>query len=362
VFQTAIIAGVMAAKKTGELIPFCHPLSLEDCKIAIHVVKEKIVIEATATVTAKTGVEMEALTGATVAALTVYDMCKALSHDIVIQEIKLLEKTGGKKDFKRLYLTLEPSERGGTIEKIFEIFLIAIIVANILAIVLETEVEFRQDYDQYFTILEVVSLIFFSLEYIARVYSIVENPKFSHPVKGRLRYLTTPLAVIDLLAVVPFYIKYSTVSLTFLRIFRIMALFRVFKIARYMHALKLFKHVLKDRKEQLVLSVIFILFVLVIISFVMFYAEHDAQPEKFSSIPATMWWGIATLTTVGYGDMVPITALGKTLGGIFAIAGVGLLALPAGILSSGFFELLHSKDSDKKSHAFCPHCGNKIND
>jgi voltage-gated potassium channel len=174
--------------------------------------------------------------------------------------------------------------------------------------------------------------------------------------------LTTPLAVIDLLAVVPFYIKYSTVSLTFLRIFRIMALFRVFKIARYMHALKLFKHVLKDRKEQLVLSVIFILFVLVIISFVMFYAEHDAQPEKFSSIPATMWWGIATLTTVGYGDMVPITALGKTLGGIFAIAGVGLLALPAGILSSGFFELLHSKDSDKKSHAFCPHCGNKIND
>jgi voltage-gated potassium channel len=263
---------------------------------------------------------------------------------------------------RRLYLTLEPSERGGTIEKIFEIFLIAIIVANILAIVLETEVEFRQDYDQYFTILEVVSLIFFSLEYIARVYSIVENPKFSHPVKGRLRYLTTPLAVIDLLAVVPFYIKYSTVSLTFLRIFRIMALFRVFKIARYMHALKLFKHVLKDRKEQLVLSVIFILFVLVIISFVMFYAEHDAQPEKFSSIPATMWWGIATLTTVGYGDMVPITALGKTLGGIFAIAGVGLLALPAGILSSGFFELLHSKDSDKKSHAFCPHCGNKIND
>ena len=263
---------------------------------------------------------------------------------------------------RRLYLTLEPSERGGTIEKIFEIFLIAIIVANILAIVLETEVEFRQDYDQYFTILEVVSLIFFSLEYIARVYSIVENPKFSHPVKGRLRYLTTPLAVIDLLAVVPFYIKYSTVSLTFLRIFRIMALFRVFKIARYMHALRLFKHVLKDRKEQLVLSVIFILFVLVIISFVMFYAEHDAQPEKFSSIPATMWWGIATLTTVGYGDMVPITALGKTLGGIFAIAGVGLLALPAGILSSGFFELLHSKDSDKKSHAFCPHCGNKIND
>ncbi|HYF70371.1 MAG TPA: cyclic pyranopterin monophosphate synthase MoaC [Ohtaekwangia sp.] len=101
VFHTAIIAGVMAAKKTSELIPFCHPLGLEDCQIRIHTENNKIVIEAEVSVTAKTGVEMEALTAASVAALTIYDMCKALSHDIVIKEIKLLEKTGGKKDFKR---------------------------------------------------------------------------------------------------------------------------------------------------------------------------------------------------------------------------------------------------------------------
>lgn len=101
VFQTAIIAGVMGAKKTSELIPFCHPLGLEDCQVSISVRNKKIVIEASAAVTAKTGVEMEALTAAATAALTVYDMCKALSHDIVIAEVKLLEKTGGKKDFKR---------------------------------------------------------------------------------------------------------------------------------------------------------------------------------------------------------------------------------------------------------------------
>lgn len=101
VFQTAIIAGVMGAKKTSELIPFCHPLGLEDCRVSILVRNKKIVIESSATITAKTGVEMEALTAATTAALTVYDMCKALSHDIVIEEIKLLEKKGGKKDFKR---------------------------------------------------------------------------------------------------------------------------------------------------------------------------------------------------------------------------------------------------------------------
>lgn len=101
VFQTAIIAGVMGAKKTADLIPFCHPLSLEDCKVVIQSEGNKIIIESTATVTSKTGVEMEALTAASVAALTVYDMCKALSHDIVIEDIRLMEKTGGKKDFKR---------------------------------------------------------------------------------------------------------------------------------------------------------------------------------------------------------------------------------------------------------------------
>lgn len=102
VFQTAIIAGIMAAKKTGELIPLCHPLGLENCNIKIQLNEAKeVVIECTATITAKTGVEMEALVGATVAALTVYDMCKALSHDIVIKETRLIEKTGGKHEFRR---------------------------------------------------------------------------------------------------------------------------------------------------------------------------------------------------------------------------------------------------------------------
>ena len=101
VFQTAIIAGVMGAKKTSELIPFCNPLSLEDCQIRINVKGERIVIESEVTITGKTGVEMEALTAVTVAALTVYDMCKALSHEIIIEEVRLQQKTGGKKDFKR---------------------------------------------------------------------------------------------------------------------------------------------------------------------------------------------------------------------------------------------------------------------
>ncbi|MDB4926147.1 cyclic pyranopterin monophosphate synthase MoaC [Mucilaginibacter sp.] len=102
VFQTAIIAGIMAAKKTGDLIPLCHPLGLDNCKIDIQLnEKQEVVIDCTATITAKTGIEMEALVGASIAALTIYDMCKALSHDIVIKETKLIEKAGGKRDFKR---------------------------------------------------------------------------------------------------------------------------------------------------------------------------------------------------------------------------------------------------------------------
>lgn len=102
VFQTAILAGIMAAKKTGELIPLCHPLGLDNCHIDIQIRADRaVVINCTATITAKTGVEMEALVGASMAALTIYDMCKAFSHNILIQETKLMEKTGGKRDFKR---------------------------------------------------------------------------------------------------------------------------------------------------------------------------------------------------------------------------------------------------------------------
>jgi cyclic pyranopterin phosphate synthase len=102
VFQTAIIAGIMASKKTGELIPLCHPLGLDNCKVNIHVSEAReVVIDCTTSITAKTGIEMEALVGASIAALTIYDMCKAMSHDIVIRETKLMEKTGGKRDFKR---------------------------------------------------------------------------------------------------------------------------------------------------------------------------------------------------------------------------------------------------------------------
>ena len=263
---------------------------------------------------------------------------------------------------RRLYLILDPTAKGDIWERIFETALIAIILVNILAIVVDSVKEIDHQYSALFRQIEVFSIFFYTVEYVARIYSIVENPTYGEPMKGRLKYMVTPMAIIDLLAFLPFYLIFLPLDLRFLRIFRLMALFRVFKIARYLQALTIFKQVLSKRKEQLVLSFLFILFILVIISFMMFYAEREAQPDKFSSIPATMWWGIATITTVGYGDMVPITPLGKFLGGVFAIAGVGLLALPAGILSSGFFEMLHNEPIKEKESSICPHCGRDIHE
>lgn len=258
---------------------------------------------------------------------------------------------------RRLYLILEPTEKGGILERVFKVMLVTIITLNIVAIVSESVKEIHDDHITLFRNFEIFSVIFFTIEYAARIYSIVENKKYKDPVSGRLKFVHTPMAIIDLLAFIPFYLSFLPLDLRFLRIFRLMGLLRMFKVARYMHALTLLKRVLYDRREQLILSIVFILFILVIISTIMFYVEREAQPDKFSSIPATMWWGIATLTTVGYGDLMPITPWGKILGGMFAITGVLLLALPAGILSSGFFEAMHRTINRK-----CPHCGEEIHD
>ena len=259
---------------------------------------------------------------------------------------------------RRLYLTLDPTEKGGLPDRIFEIILVTIIILNIAAIIIESEKDIYLEYRRLFDSFELFSVAFFTLEYVARIYSIVEHPRYKKVVRGRFKFIVSPMAIIDLLAFLPFYITFLPLDLRFLRIFRLMALFRMFKIARYLKALHVFKQVLNDRKEQLILSMIFILFMLVIMSSIMFFAEHEAQPKAFSSIPAAMWWGVSTLTTVGYGDIVPVTSWGKFIGGLFSIIGIGLFALPTGILSSGFYERMHRSEHVNK----CPHCGKDIHE
>jgi voltage-gated potassium channel len=260
---------------------------------------------------------------------------------------------------KWAYNLLEPAASGNKAAKAIEVLLISLIFLNIVAIILESVKSIEAEYGLFFHSLEFFSVIVFTVEYLLRLWTAPENPKYQHSVTGRIRYALSPMALIDLFSILPFYIGFMKLDMRFIRIVRTFRLIRVLKIARYLKALNLIQAVLRERREQIVLTVMFIIFLLVMVSTVMFYVEHDAQPEVFSSIPVTMWWGIETLTTVGYGDMIPATVLGKILGGMIAILGIGLFALPAGILSSGLTEHLHG-NSKKKKH--CPHCGGELHD
>ena len=260
---------------------------------------------------------------------------------------------------KSLYRILETSagKRRG-ISLLFNLVLITIITLNAVAIVLHTVPDYNRRFARLFHDFELFSVVFFSIEYLLRVWVCVENEKYHHPIWGRVRYVFSTSAIIDILAIFPFYFSLFATDLGVVRILRLFRIFRLFRISRYSQAFRMIQHVVADKKEELVLSISFVVFMLIIISSVMYYVEHSAQPDKFSSIPATMWWGVTAMTTVGYGDIHPITPLGKFLGGISAIIGIGLFALPTGILVSGFNE--HIRNRKDLVRRVCPHCGKEI--
>ena len=175
--------------------------------------------------------------------------------------------------------------------------------------------------------------------------------------------MVTPLALIDLMAVLPFYLPFVFPDLRFMRALRLFRLFRVLKLARYSTSLQTFVDVLRLKKEELLLMLFAIMILLVVSSSLMYDVEHEAQPDDFSSIPAAMWWGIVTLATVGYGDIYPVTPWGKFIGSMVVILGIGLFALPTGVLASGFAEVLAKrKEEQKMAGMVCPHCGRHIGD
>jgi voltage-gated potassium channel len=149
------------------------------------------------------------------------------------------------------------------------------------------------------------------------------------------------------------------INLLFLRAFRLFRIFRVFKLGRYHDSFETIKRVLSKKRGELFVTAFVGIVLLVVASSAMYYAENGAQPDKFSSIPATMWWGVETLTTIGYGDMYPVTRVGQFLAALIAALGIGLFALPAGILGSGFYEEFHH-GRQKDETITCPHCGKEI--
>ncbi len=238
---------------------------------------------------------------------------------------------------RRVYELFEP-RLGGRAGRAVDWAILLLIAVNVTAVMLETVEPIFARYAQAFHWLEVVSVAIFTVEYAARIWSAVEAEEYSAPIRGRVRFALKFLVLIDLLAILPFYLAALGVGLDlrFLRALRLVRLFRVLKLARYSDAMERFVEVLKDRREKLVIAFSANLVLLMVSSSVMYLVEHPAQPEAFPSIPETMWWGVITLTTVGYGDVVPETVLGQLVGAVVAILGIGMFALPAALIATGF--------------------------
>lgn len=238
----------------------------------------------------------------------------------------------------RAYQILEKAKPGDTASFACDLFILILISMNILSIMLETVESLDKYLHGFYIIFNLVSVIFFTVEYILRIWVSAESEVTGSSFQKRIKYVFSLMAVVDLLAILPFYLAILPIDMRFLRALRIMRIMRIFKIGRYSNSLGTMVRVFKKKRDDLIITLFLILILLITFSNVMFFIENSAQPDVFTNVFQAMWWGIVTVTGVGYGDMYPITAAGKFLGGFIAILGIVIIALPIGILGSAYVE------------------------
>ncbi len=251
----------------------------------------------------------------------------------------------------RIYDILDFEETADYIEWSVTIFLVALIILNVIVAILDTVKELHQ-FAELFYWIELISLVIFTVEYGLRVWTCTVDKKYGAPLMGRLLYVLTPFALIDFVAIFPSYIALYTgitaIDFLFLRSVRLLRVLRIFKLGRYNDAFTTVQKVVIARSGEF-FAVFFVGVIVVIISASMMYLVEFNHPSgHFNSIPEAMWWAVVTLTTVGYGDVVPVTPLGKILGSIIALTGVAFIALPAGILGAGFVEEFQKQRDEKQ--------------
>lgn len=244
--------------------------------------------------------------------------------------------------------------------KPFEILIIALIIVNTSAVIAET-FTLPARVQSVLSIVEFFSVIIFTAEYILRVWTSDMLHSSLSPVKSRIKYIFSFMAIIDLLAIMPFYLPMLiSIDLRALRTLRLVRLLRLLKINRYTKALSTIAEVFRRKASQLVSSLIVVGLLMLVAALLMYNIEHEAQPEAFSNVFQALWWSVATLTTVGYGDIYPVTALGKVLSTIIALLGIGLVAVPTGIITAGFSEVIEKDEDNDEQKKYCPYCGHKI--
>lgn len=268
-----------------------------------------------------------------------------------------------KKTKKRVFEIISKGNEGDRASKLFDGLIMLLIAISIVSIVLESFESIAAQYKPVLSALETLCVAVFSIEYLLRIWTADELfPDSRHP---RLKYIFSMMAIIDLMAILPFYLPFITADLRFLRmmrLFRLMRLLRVFKLGRYVDALNTVSGVIKSTMSQLVISLVICFFLMLFSSIVMYTVENPVQPEQFPNIIASLWWAICTLTTVGYGDVYPITAAGRFFAAIISLVGIGIIAIPTGIIAAGFTTAINAHDHTEDQKHFCPYCGHKLDD
>jgi voltage-gated potassium channel len=267
---------------------------------------------------------------------------------------------------QKVYKMIEKSEDQDQWSRAFDMFIMVLVFLNMCVIVLESFQELYVKYIGGFNFFEIFTVGVFTVEYLLRIWTAQCRYPTKPPLKAVLRWSITPLALIDMMAIFPFYIGFIILWIPanwrIFRLLRIARLLRFLKLNRYSDAYNVFAVVIRKRKHELLMTAGAAFIVMLISSTFMYYLEHTVQPNAFPNILASFWWAVATLTTVGYGDVVPVTGWGRFLSGVLAFVGIGFVALPTGLISSGFIEIMHKKMQEERGNCptYCPHCGKKI--
>ncbi|MES2037812.1 MAG: ion transporter [Pseudomonadota bacterium] len=252
----------------------------------------------------------------------------------------------------RLFNILHKPSRSNALTRYINYFLAAVILINCIAVALETVPSIGGPNKALFHIIEVFSTSLFIVEYLLRLWVCVEQGRFTSPVGGRFKYALQPLSLLDLLVILTFWAPWD---LRFLRIFRLTRLLRVLNLEGLDHSFKSISNALAKRKHLLIVAILMMVITAYCFAALLYLIEHSVQPDKFSSIPETLWWAIVTLTTIGYGDITPITPVGKLLSGAIVLVGIGIFALPTAIMTAAILDA--GTDHHKKN---CPHCGGDV--
>lgn len=267
-----------------------------------------------------------------------------------IAEFKELNK--GRTFRQKVHALVYTSAYGGTIHNIFEVFINVWVLISVTAVVLESVHSINYILHLQFVILDTVAVAIFTIEYVMRIYASVEEPGFKGAVSGRLKQAKTPSTMIDLLAILPFFLEVFLHHLFDLRFLRIFRLARLLKLARGSDATAVMFKVIA-REWPVLVAATFIMFLLVILTASLGYLfEHEAQPEKFENIPTSIYWAVITLASVGYGDISPVTPVGRAVTVVLSLVGIGIFAIPAALLASSFSDELVKKRELLKANIY----------